>query len=157
MTDQIEEETWNLIDRIDVIGGAVAAIENGFMRREIARSAYEFQQKLEAGEEIIVGVNSFTGEEELEVVPPRLVPYPYNPTKRAQAEERQMARLNKVRRERDGQQVQGILQRIEEAAHDENTNLIPLFVEAASAYASIGEIFDVLKRVFGKATPPRDI
>ena len=150
MTDKVEEEAANLINRVESMGGSIRAIEDGFMQREIARSAYEFQQKVECEEELIVGVNCFNDEHELEVIPTRVVPDTYDPTKRAEAENKQVARLTQVRGERDGQQVQTALKQLQEAAHDETTNLIPLIVEAVEAYATVGEICGVLRSVFGE-------
>jgi len=150
LTDQVEEETWKEIERIDAMGGAVAAIERGYMQQEIARSAYQFQSEVETKERVIVGVNRFTGEHELEVTTTRLVEHPYDPVKRAEAEEKQIANLAKVRRERDNEKVQACLKRLGEAARDEDVNLIPPILEAVKAYASIGEMCGVLRGVFGE-------
>jgi methylmalonyl-CoA mutase N-terminal domain/subunit len=120
------------------------------MQREIARSAYERQRRIERGEEVVVGVNRFIGEQELEVIPTRMVPHPYDPRKRAEAEGRQIANLAKVRRERDNRQVRATLKRLREAAQTEEENLIPPLVEAVEAYATIGEICDTLREVFGE-------
>jgi methylmalonyl-CoA mutase N-terminal domain/subunit len=150
MTDKIEEEAWALIHQIEEMGGSQGAIENGFMQRAVAQSAYEYQKKLETGEEIVVGVNAFTGEQELEVLPNRLIPYPYDATKRAEAEKKQLARLAKVKEERDNQKVKSLLAKLEETAADEKSNIMPLTVEAVKAYATIGEITGTLKKVFGE-------
>ena len=150
LTDEVEEEAWEFIHRIDAMGGAVAAIESGYMQREIARSAYEYQKGIEAGERVIVGVNRFIGEGELEVLPSRVVEHPYDPVKRAQAEERQIANLARVKRERDNEVVNGTLRQLKEAAWDEEVNLIPPILEAVKAYATIGEICSVLREVFGE-------
>ncbi len=150
LTDQIEEEAWEIIHRIDAMGGAVAAIENGHMQREIARSAYEYQRQIETGERVIVGVNRFTGEQELEVLTSRLVEHPYDPKKRAEAEEKQLRKLAQVKRERDNGQVKASLRRLNEEAKDEKANLIPPILAAVKADATIGEICDVLRGVFGE-------
>lgn len=150
LTDQIEEEAWDIINQIDAMGGAVAAIEKGHMQREIARSAYERQRRIETGEEVVVGVNRFIGENELEVSTTRLVPHPYDPTRRAEAEEKQIANLTEVKRERDSQAVKAALSKLREAAQEEEANLIPCLVEAVEAYASIGEICGVFREVFGE-------
>ncbi len=150
MTDQIEKEAWELIGKVDAMGGAMAAIENGFIQKEIARSAYEFQRKIETGEEIVVGVNSFTGEQELEVMPARMVPHPYDPQKRAEAEKRQIAKLARIKKERDNRQVEATLKRLQAGAQDEKVNLMPLIVDAVKAYATVGEICRVLRGVFGE-------
>jgi len=150
LTDEVEAEAKAIMDKIDAMGGAAAAIENGFIQQEITRSAYEYQRQVENRERIIVGVNTFTGENELEVLTNRLVPHPYDEEKRAKAEERQIANLREVKRNRDNQEVQATLKRIREAAQDESVNLIPLFLEAVKAYATIGEICEVLRSVFGE-------
>ena len=150
LTNQIEEEAWDIIKKIDNMGGPVGAIENGYMQRAVAQSAHEYQKKVETGEAIIVGVNAFTGEQELEVLPTRLVPYPYDPAKRAEAEEKQVKKLASIRKQRDNQQVKTLLARLREGASDEKVNLIPLIKEAVKAYATIGEICGTLREVFGE-------
>jgi len=154
LTDEVQREAEEIIARIDDMGGAVAAIENGFMQGEIARSAYDYQRQVENGERVIVGVNAFTDESELEVQTTRLVPYPYDPQKRAQAEERQVANLNEVKRNRDNQQAKATLKRIKEGAEDEEINLVLPILEAVKAYATVGEICDTLRGVFGEYRPP---
>ncbi|MFC2005730.1 methylmalonyl-CoA mutase [Chloroflexota bacterium] len=150
LTNKIEAEAWEIIKKIDAIGGAVAAIEEGFTQREIAKSSYQYQSAIERGEEVIVGVNKFTGEEELDIRVSRLVEHPYDPTKREEAEERQIANLTKIKKERSNQAVQSTLKQLHKAAQDENENLIPHILEAVKAYATIGEISDVLRAVFGE-------
>jgi methylmalonyl-CoA mutase N-terminal domain len=150
LTDQFEEEAWNIIDKIDAMGGVVAAIENGYMQRELARSAYQRQKEIETGERVVVGINAFVGESELEVTTNRLVPHPYDPERRAEAEERQIANLTQVKRERDNQKVEAALKRLGEAAQDEKVNLIPSIMESVEAYATVGEICDALRGVLGE-------
>jgi len=154
LTDELEEAGWKIIKQIDDMGGMVAAIESGWVDREIARCAYEKQKAIESGEQIVVGVNKFIGEGELEISINRMVPDPYDPEKRARAEEQQIANLNKVRKERDIQAVQAALKRVKEAAEDESANTIPPLVEAVEAYASVGEITNTLKEVFGTYQEP---
>jgi methylmalonyl-CoA mutase N-terminal domain/subunit len=149
-TDRVEEEATALITRIEEMGGSLGAIENGFMQLAVAQSAYEYQKKLETGEETVVGVNAFTGEQEMEVLPNRMVPYPYDATKRAEAEKKQVAKLAKIKKERDSKQVESILAKLQETASDEKANLMPLTIEAVKAYATIGEICGTLKEVFGE-------
>ncbi|MFC1921489.1 methylmalonyl-CoA mutase family protein [Chloroflexota bacterium] len=149
-TDQIEKEAWDIINKIDGMGGSLGAIENGYMQRAVAQSAHEYQKKLESGEEIVVGVNAFTGEQEIEVMPNRLIPYPYDATKRAEAEEKQVKKLAGIRKQRDNKKVESILKQIEAAAADEQVNLMPLTIEAVKAYATIGEISGAMKKVFGE-------
>jgi methylmalonyl-CoA mutase N-terminal domain/subunit len=154
LTDELEKAGWEIINKIDQMGGMVAAIESGWLDREIAKSAYEHQKAVESGEKIVVGVNKFIGEGELEININRLVPDPYDPKKRARAEELQIANLNKVRKERDNQAVKAALKRVKEAAQDETANTIPPLVEAVEAYATVGEITNTLKEVFGTYQEP---
>ena len=150
LTDQIEEEAQRIYDTIESMGGAVAAIENGWMQREMTRSAYETQKAIERGEKIVVGVNAFTGETELEVTTSRLVEHPYDPKKREEAEKRQIANLTKVKKERDNGAVEASLKQLKEAARDDSVNLIPPILECVKAYASVGEMSDTLRQVFGE-------
>ncbi len=150
LTDQMEQEAWKELEKIDALGGAVAAIERGYMQQEITKSAYRFQQEVERREKVVVGVNRFTGEHELEVTTTRLVEHPYDPVKRAQAEEKQIANLDRVKRERDNEKVNACLMHLEEAARDEKVNLIPIILEAVKEYTSLGEICGVLRDVFGE-------
>ncbi|MBI2909966.1 MAG: methylmalonyl-CoA mutase [Chloroflexi bacterium] len=150
LTDRVEQQAWELLEKVDAMGGAVAAIEKGFVQQEIARSAYEFQREVETGQRTIVGVNKFMGENELEVSTSRLVPHPYDPMKREQAEERQIANLARVRKERDNATVAAALKRLREEARDESVNLIPAILEAVKAYATLGEMCGILREVFGE-------
>lgn len=150
LTDQAEEEIWKTIDKIDSIGGAVAAIETGFLQREIAQNAYKVQKEIESGERIIVGVNSFLGPDELEVSVQRQVPHPYDPVKREEAEEKQIAKLQEIRKERDNGRVGSILKQLRDEARDEKINLFPTVIECVKAYATVGEICGVLREVFGE-------
>jgi len=148
LTDQMEKEIWVILEKIDNMGGAVPAVESGWMKEECSRSSYEFQQALDSEQEIRVGVNRYTGPEEIEVTTSRTSPY--DASRRKDAEERQIASLEKVKKERDNEKVRACLKRIGEAAQDESVNLIPLFVEAVKEYASMGEICGELIEVFGE-------
>ena len=130
LTDEIEAEAWEILDRIDTMGGAVAAIEQGYPQREITNSAYKYHQEIERGERVLVGVNKFTGENELEVTTSRVLPHPYDPARREEAERKQTANLAKVKRERDNAQVEASLSHLREAARDESVDLIPVILEA---------------------------
>jgi len=153
LTDEMEAEVLKIMNDIEVRGGAVACIESGYSQREIAKSAHQFQRDFETGKVVIVGVNKFTGENEIEVMPSRLVPE-YDPKKREEAEERQLANLARVKQERDNAQVKATLARLKEAAKDESVNLIPPILEAVKAYATVGEMCGTLKQVFGEFIPP---
>jgi methylmalonyl-CoA mutase N-terminal domain/subunit len=105
---------------------------------------------VETGEKVIVGVNAFLGENELEVETSRLVAHPYDPKKRDEAEQRQLDNLAKVKKERDNAAVKASLERLKEAAKDESVNLIPPLMECVRLYASEGEMVNALKEVFGE-------
>lgn len=150
LTDEFENKALEIMKIIDDMGGAINAIENGYISREIANEAYEKQRKIESGEELIVGVNCFTGEEEIEVNVQRSVLHPYDPEKREEAEERQIKNLAEVKRIRDHRNVSRLLGELKEKAKREDENLIPHFVECVKAYATIQEMCDVLRDVFGE-------
>jgi len=149
LTNRFEAEIFALIEEIDNMGGAVKAVESGWMKNEIMANADNERRQLETGEIIQVGVNKYTEPDEITVMTSRTSPYAAE--RRESAEERQIASLQKVKRERDGSQVQICLERIENAARDEKANLIPFFIDAVKAYATIGEICGVLRGVFGEA------
>jgi len=150
LTDEIEEEAWEIINEIDSLGGAVETIKSGWSQSFFARQAWEHQTKIEQRKIIIVGVNKFTGEDELEVLPKMLVPHPYDVEKREKAEELQIAKLKRFKAERDSSMVSSELKKIEIAAKKEDENLIPYFIDAVKAQVTLGEICDVLRNVFGE-------
>ncbi|MDY6934795.1 MAG: methylmalonyl-CoA mutase family protein [Spirochaetota bacterium] len=150
LTDEIEEEAWAELKKIDEMGGAVAAIESGYMQTELAKSAAERQRKIESREEFVVGVNCFTDDVELDVTTSKLVENPYNPQKRAEAEEKQKKKLAEIKRTRDNTEVSRLLKDLKEAAKDESKNLMPNFIDCAKAYVTEQEQCDVLREVFGE-------
>ena len=150
LTDQLEREILEIMKKVEFMGGAVAAIEKGYYQREIANGAYQFFREVETCQRKVVGVNCFTEEGELEVTTNRLVAHPYDPVKRDEAEGKQIAKLGKVRRERDGERVKATLKRVREAARDESVNLVLPVLEAVEAYSTIGEVCDVFREVFGE-------
>ncbi len=145
LTNDLEEKANAYIRTIDEMGGALAAIEAGYIQAEIADAAYRTQQAIERGEQIIVGVNEFTVEEET------------IPLKRLKVdpaiEEQQRAHLAQIRRERDNERTSAVLSRIEAAARKPDEPLMPLFIEAVEASATLGEICGVLRRVWGEYQP----
>lgn len=155
LTDEIEREAWAILEKIDAMGGALEAIEKGYMQTEITRSALQYQKEIEKGTRTMVGVNKFKGENEMEVTTNRQVTHPYDPERRRKAERKQIANLKRVKRGRDKLQVKETLKRINEAAPHEDVNLIPLILDAVKAYASVGEICGVLREVFGYYEPYR--
>lgn len=153
MTDEIENSAWEIVNYIESLGGAVAAIEAGYLQREVAKSAYERQRAIESGKLALVGVNKFTGDHELEVLTTRLVANPYDPQKRELAEARQKANLAEVKRSRDNREVARVLRELEAAARREEVNLIPLLIQGVKAYATLGEMCGVLRGIFGEYRP----
>jgi methylmalonyl-CoA mutase N-terminal domain/subunit len=147
LTNTIEERAWQYIEQIDALGGSVHAIEQGFMQAEIERAAYNYQLALEQGRTVIVGVNRFTTENEEH---PNILHID------AEVGKRQAARLARLRQRRDNELVQQRLQALAQGAEG-TTNLMPLLIEAVEAYATLGEISDTLRRVFGEQHEFRSI
>jgi len=140
LTDDLERAAWDYIRRIDDMGGAVAAIEAGFIQKEIAESAYRYQQQIESGEKVIVGVNKFNMEE-----PPFEDIFTVDDSIRRL----QMDKINAVKASRNSAAVAECLSRLEATARS-GTNLVPEILAAVEAYATLGEISDVLRKVFGE-------
>lgn len=140
LTNRLEAEAREIIGRIDAMGGMVEAVERGYPQREIAASAYRYQQQLEAREKVVVGVNSYAQEEEAEIPLLRID---------ETIEREQIASLAKVKSERDADAVQRSLSAIVEAARG-TTNLMPPIIDAAKAYCTVQEICDALREVFGR-------
>jgi methylmalonyl-CoA mutase N-terminal domain/subunit len=145
LTNEIEEKAQKYIEHINDIGGAVAAIEKGFMQREITESAYSFQKEIEAKKRIVVGVNDFLSEEE---VPMKLLQI--DPT----IEKRLLEQLKQVKQRRNETKTQQALHKLKAAAEKENVNLMPFMLEAVKEYATLGEICGTLREVFGEYKPP---
>ena len=145
LTNDIEEKAEEYIKRIDAMGGAIKAIESGYIQREIMESAYRYQKEIEARERIVVGVNEYVMEEEKRALKLLKV----DPAVR----DRQIARLQEVRRRRDNVKVGELLAKLEEAARGSD-NLMPVILECVEAYATLGEICDVLRKVFGEYRAP---
>jgi methylmalonyl-CoA mutase N-terminal domain/subunit len=152
LTNEIERAALDYIKKIEEMGhgsileGVLAGIENGFFQREIAQAAYEYQKQVESGEQIIVGVNKYVmpQDEKAKVKILRVDP---------EVQRRQIERLKRVRAERDNRAVKRALERLEEAARSRE-NTMPYILEAVKAYASVGEIMEVLKKVHGTYREP---
>jgi methylmalonyl-CoA mutase N-terminal domain/subunit len=151
LTDEIEKDALAELEKIEKMGGAVAAIENGYMPRAVARSAYERQKKIESQEELVVGVNCFTGENEIDVSINRCVEATYDIELMKTAEERQKANLARLKRERNGTAVVSSLRSLKVQAADKDKNLMPIICECVENDATLQEICDVLREVFGEA------
>ncbi len=140
LTEEIELRARKYLERIEGMGGMLTAIEKGYVQREIQQAAFEHQQAVESGDHVVVGVNRYPVEEETSVPALQLNP---------QSEQEQVERLGRVRRRREAKKVQAALAQIEEAARGSD-NLLPLLLEAVEACATVGEISDALRRVFGE-------
>jgi methylmalonyl-CoA mutase N-terminal domain/subunit len=145
LTGEIEERAWAYLDKIDGMGGAVAAIEAGFYQEEIHEAAFRIQRGIESGERVVVGVNRFVEEEG---PPPEILR-----VDEAEAA-RQVERVRRLRAERDAAAVERALAAVEEAARG-SANVLPPMKEALRARATLGEVSDALRRVFGEYRPNR--
>ncbi|MCX7681297.1 MAG: methylmalonyl-CoA mutase family protein [Anaerolineae bacterium] len=149
LTGEIERRAQGYITQIDAMGGAMAAIERGYIQQEIADAAYRYQQDIEKGERIIVGVNRYCSGEPLVEIR-RLVVDPA-------VEQKQRARLAALRERRDSERVSAMLSRIERAAHIPDAPLMELFIEAVEVGCTLGEICSVLRSVWGVYHPQAHI
>jgi methylmalonyl-CoA mutase N-terminal domain/subunit len=140
LTDEIEHRAELLIEEIEKRGGATAAIEQGFIQERIAESAYRYQQEVERGERVVVGVNKFQ-----DAVEPQLKLLRVD----ERLEERRRELLSQYREKRDQQAVAKALRLVSETARTEQ-NLMPVIVAAVRAGATLGEISDALRQVFGE-------
>ena len=141
LTNQIEAKVFELLDKVDAMGGTIKAIEAGWFQREIADSAYETARRRASGEQALIGVNMFAE-------PPAPVPVPIHKVA-ADVETRQIARLKAVRARRDNVRVSELLERLADQAKDPAVNLMPLTIEAVKVRASLGEIVARLRQVWG--------
>lgn len=141
LTDKIEKEAYDYIDKIDRMGGAVAAIEQGYMQQEMAAHAYEYQHEVELGKRTVIGINKFNDSKKLaeqDVL-----------TADLSVGERQIARLEKMKAARDNEAVKAALEKLREAAKG-TENLMPYLIDAVKTYATLGEICGVLREEFGE-------
>jgi methylmalonyl-CoA mutase N-terminal domain/subunit len=139
MTNDIQQAAEEYLGKIDVMGGMLAAIEKGFVQREIQQAAYEYQARIEKGSQVIVGVNRYQKGPAQEIPTLRIDP---------EIERQQVERLQKLRARRDPARVGAALREVEAAARSER-NLMPAILEAVKAYSTVGEISGVLAGVFG--------
>jgi methylmalonyl-CoA mutase N-terminal domain/subunit len=141
LTDKIEKEAYEYITKIDEMGGAVAAIEQGYMQSEMASHAYEYQRDIETGHRTVVGVNKYTDDKELaaqEVISVDL-----------SVAERQIKKVNAMKQKRDDTAVAEALSALRKACEGEE-NTMPYLIAAVKTYATLGEICGVMKEVFGE-------
>jgi methylmalonyl-CoA mutase N-terminal domain/subunit len=147
LTNTIEQKAWDYIQLIDDLGGSVHAIEHGFMQAEIEKAAYMYQRSLEEEKTIVVGVNRFIMENEERPTLLRVDP---------EVGKRQAAKLALLRQKRDNERVQQALTALERGAGS-TQNLMPLIIDSVEAYATLGEISDAMRRVFGEQHEFRSI
>lgn len=141
LTNRMEEEAMEYIEKINAMGGVLRAIENGFIQREITEAAYRYQREIEEKERIVVGVNEYLiEEEELSITILEMD---------GVGERRHLERLNRVRRERDNRRLEKCLDELRRAAEG-TENLMPYIMEAVRAYGTLGEITQVMREVFGE-------
>ncbi|MEM2030927.1 MAG: methylmalonyl-CoA mutase family protein, partial [Archaeoglobaceae archaeon] len=144
LTDRIEEEAMKYIEKIDEMGGMIKAIESGFVQREIQKSAYEKQKAIESGEITVVGVNKYQIEEEIQIellrVPKEVV-------------EKQVSRVKRFKENRNKAEVERALEKLKKVAESEE-NLMPYVFDCVKAKATLGEIADALRDVFGEYRAP---
>ena len=140
LTNEVEEKAWQLIDRIDAMGGSVSAIEQGYIQNEIAKSAYEYQRKIETGEKIIVGVNRFQVKDENPIPT-----FKINDSIRDQ----QIQKIIRLKETRSNEQVIRCLESIRQKA-TLGENMMPAVVDAVENYCTLGEIADELRKLFGE-------
>jgi methylmalonyl-CoA mutase N-terminal domain/subunit len=145
-TNKLEEEAYRYFDNIDSMGGVIAAIEKGYPQREIADAAYRYQREIETNKRVIVGVNDFILEGEETRIPVLKID--------PEVERTQIERLKKTRKERDNKKVQEALDNLRKASEGDN-NVMPHVVDAVKAYATVGEICDVWREVFGEWEEPK--
>ena len=141
LTNKIEKEAWEYINKIDELGGAVEAIEKGYIQKEIQDSAYKWQMAVESGEKVIVGVNKFQVEEK-----------PVEGLLKVDDSvgALQKKKLDELKARRDSEAVKAALANLEAGCKDESVNLMPLILEAVKTYATLGEICGVMRKVFGE-------
>jgi|DewCreStandDraft_1066081.scaffolds.fasta_scaffold05688_2 methylmalonyl-CoA mutase N-terminal domain/subunit len=147
MTNRMEAAAYEYFKKIEALGGVLPAIEAGFFQREIAESAYRYQREIDEHERIIVGVNDYIVDEPITIPILQMDP---------QGERRQIARLQKLRLERDNERVTQTLEALRTAAQG-SANLMPFILDAVRAYATLGEITGVLRSVFGVYREPNII
>ena len=140
LTNEIEAQAAAYLEKIDALGGMLSAIESGFVQGEIQKAAYEYQRAVERKEQIVVGVNEFVASEERQIPTLRIDP---------EIERSQVARVRALRSKRDGARTKAALAELERVAGT-NENLLPAILAAVEAYATVGEISDTLRRVFGE-------
>ena len=141
LTDEFEKRIFDIIEQVDDMGGTIKAIEQGWFQKEIADSAYDYALRKASGERPVIGVNKYVEEGET----PEVETHPYDP----ETEARQIAALNKVRDDRNNQKLSGLLDRLKTVAGDDSQNIMPITIELVKAGASMGDIVESLREIWG--------
>ncbi|HDQ15625.1 MAG TPA: methylmalonyl-CoA mutase [Bacteroidetes bacterium] len=144
LTDKMEEETYQYWDRVEKLGGVIPAIEKGFYQREIAEAAYKYQKEIDDKKRTVVGVNDYVMDEPIDIPLLKMD---------EKGEERQIKRLNKLKKKRNNQKVERNLNRLRKAAEGDE-NLMPFILDCVHSYATLGETCQVLRDVFGEYDEP---
>ncbi len=146
LTNDMEEEAYKYFEKVDALGGVIEAIEKGFFQREIAEASYRYQREVESGDRIIVGVNEYVLKGEDITIPVLKID--------PEVERKQIERLHKTKRDRDNRKVQEALDGLRKASEG-NENVMPHVVKSVKEYASVGEIFDVWRELWGEWEEPK--
>jgi methylmalonyl-CoA mutase, N-terminal domain len=146
LTDKLEEEAYKYFDRIERVGGIVAAIKSGYLQKEIAENSYRLSKRIESGEDVIVGVNKYTVEKEPPISTLKID---------FKAQRRQIERLRKVKQSRDNRKVASLLEKLRKAYEDDKANSMYPLMDAVAAYATLGEIVQVGRETFGTWREPQ--
>ena len=141
LTDEIEKEVWKILDEVEELGGTLQCIDDGYFQRGISDSAYDFALRKASGERPVIGVNMFVQDEE----DVEIETHPHDP----ETERRQIERLNRVKDNRDEEKVQDMLRQLKEQAEAESANLMPITIELVKEGASMGDIVETLKGIWG--------
>jgi methylmalonyl-CoA mutase N-terminal domain/subunit len=145
LTNEMEEGTYRYFDRIDAFGGVIPAIEKGFFQQEIADAAYRYQREIDNKEKVVVGINDYVLDEPVTI--PLLCMDP-------KGEARQRTRLKRTKRDRDTYKVQKYLAALSKAAEQNEENMMPYIMKCAKSYATLGEICDAMREVYGEYEEP---
>jgi methylmalonyl-CoA mutase N-terminal domain/subunit len=144
LTDRMEAEAYNYFRQIEAVGGVIPALEKGFFQREIAEAAYRYQREIDTDQRVVVGINEYVEDEPVRIPLLEMDPEGY---------ERQVARLERVRRERDNERAGVALEGLRQAARG-TENTMPFILDCVRAYATLGEIMGVFRQVFGEYREP---
>lgn len=144
LTSQIESEIFKYLNKIEGMGGSLEAIKKGYIQKEITRSAYEYQKAVDSGEQVVVGVNKYTTDEE---PPLKLLEID------EKIEKKQIANLKRLKEKRDNKKLKDVLDKVQAVARSDG-NIMPVLIEAVKSYATVGEISDSLREVFGEYRQP---